>query len=150
MHTSPFLNSPKIFWPITLLSFVQMAIEFIQVRNIFLIRLFKGREILEVSNIFIENSISLRRSIGVSLTPGSCKSLANGHRGGEWTKSSALFFEIQHHVVASVYACLTPFRPVCGIHSLKVSPSLLSQISTDRLQAFRFKLFSVETCSGQK
>ena len=34
------------------------AMEFIWARNIFLISLFKGREILEGSSIFIENSIS--------------------------------------------------------------------------------------------
>ena len=42
----------------------------------------------------------------------------------------------------SVYAFLTPFRPRCGIHSLKVFPSLLPQISTDQLQAFCFQFLA--------
>ena len=71
----------------------------------------------------------------MSLRLGSCKSQANGRSEGEWTKASVFSFEMQHHVVASVYVCLTPFRPGCGIHSLKVFLSLLPQVSTDQLQA---------------
>ena len=41
--------------------------EFIWDRNIFLMSLFNGREIMEGSNIFIKNSISPWRSTGVSL-----------------------------------------------------------------------------------
>ena len=69
----------------------------------------------------------------MSLKPGSRKSSANGRSGGEWTKASVFSFEMQHHVVASVYVWLTPFRPGCGIHSLKVFSFLLPQISTDQL-----------------
>ena len=85
----------------------------------------------------------------MSLRLGSCKSKANGHNGGEWAKANVFFFEKQHHVVASVYACLTPYRPGCGIDSLNVFPSLLPKISTDQLKTFCFQFFSIETCSDQ-
>ena len=120
--------------------------EFIWGRNIFLISLFKGRGILEGSNIFIK--IPYLSKFPPPPPPPtvnwciikSCvlQVLSKWMQWGEWTKVSVFFFEIQHHGVASVFVCLTPFRPGGAIHSLKVFPSLLPQISTDWLQAFCF------------
>ena len=51
-------------------------------------------------------------------------------------KTRVFSFEIQYHVITSVYNRLTSFKLGVEFTAPKVFPSLLPQISTDRLRTF--------------